>query len=58
MFHRDGRPIGYDYQRSGIASVTIRPKEEGREQLLSRVDTLRVIQSVKDDKTRAAEKKE
>lgn len=56
MYNKDGRPTGYDYQRSGIASATIRPKEEGREQLLSREDTQRVIRSVENDKALAKEK--
>lgn len=57
MLNRDGRPTGYDYERSGIAGVTIRPKEEGREQLLSREDSQRVIRAVEENKKRPKEAK-
>lgn len=50
MWNKDGRPTGYVYERSGIASVTIRPTEEGRAHLLSREDSQRVIRAVEESK--------
>ena len=57
MYNRDGRPTAYDYQRSGIASVTIRPTQEGKERLLSREDTQRVTEAVEKNRTQKNEKK-
>ena len=57
MLNKDGRPTGYEYERSGIAGVTIRPKEEGPERLLSREDSQRVIQAAKESEKRQHEKK-
>jgi hypothetical protein len=47
FFNGQGKPIGYDYQRTGIAGATIRPEQRQSPQILSRKDSERVQQAVK-----------
>ena len=47
FFNGQGKPIGYDYQGSGIAGATIRPEDRQKPQTLSQKDSERVKQAVK-----------
>ena len=47
LFNGQGKPIGYEYQRSGIAGATIRPEERQIPQQLSHKDSERVKEAVK-----------
>jgi hypothetical protein len=46
FFNNQGKPTEYDYHRSGIAGVTIRPEQRQEPQPLSRKDSDRVKAAV------------
>ena len=47
FLNRRGNPIGYEFQRSGIAGATIRPEQRQTPQTLSRKDSERVKAAIK-----------
>ena len=47
FFNGQGRPIGYEFQRSSIAGATIRSEDRKEPQTLSRKDSERVKEAVK-----------
>jgi hypothetical protein len=47
MLNKDGRPVGYDFQKSEVTSVTIRTGPQQSPQTLSRKNVEKIEKAVK-----------